>query len=178
MGILSADEFNNIKQSMMQQKLERNQAMSQMDEIQRKKLMQNSVILIQRMFRGMIGRRLSISKSKERLRMELQTNASILIQIYARQMIAKAHVNKIREIEILRLAWKSSVEIIQRVWRGKVGRNIASLLKRDKGAVLTQRVFRGAMGRRVAAVRREARNLKKLQLCASIKVCMFYSYFL
>lgn len=127
-------------------------------------------IVINRIVRGFLGRR---KAARQRAAMQLknrQNKAATVINSLIRSFLARARVKRIREERIRQLVMSLSVTTISRWVRGFLARRLYFRLRTQAMALVIQRVFRGHLGRKVARFERDRLEEVRRRHAAAVKI--------
>ena len=171
LGVLRLDEFERVKNCMVQQHVEQLAKIQSLKESERNKFLCEKSLIIQKLARAKLGR---IRMSREKTNREIalrESRAAIKAQTLCRQYLAKIKAANLRYNEMLQIVHGTSVNIIQRIWRGHKGRMIFKQKRKLQATLLFQRLIRGYFGRRDAQHERQRlERIRSLHNFAT-KVC-------
>ena len=127
----------------------------------KKILMWHKSLLLQRIYRGHVGRLKAHAAREERWK-RICWQKAITLQCFWRTMRSKMFVAILRALQLLRTKQFYNATEIQRVYRGycvrremdELRRKLMEQLRRVLAAIVIQRIFRGHKGREIAEVER------------------------
>lgn len=150
-GHMSMEEYDRVKGQMAARQLERDQKLRALGSDEQQELFERSCELIQRVGRGMVGRKRA-AKARYIAQMEREKNRAVLkCQAVGRGYLGRQRFKKLQRIYQLNLLQGASVIAIQSVYRGYVARRYFRRVQRFLKAREIQRIFRGHLGRLAAA---------------------------
>ena len=172
--VLTEYDFECIKAELVQNNLERQEFKRKMDESEQQKLLCDSALLIQRIFRGMSGRQFSRLTAEKRFCLCQKEKVSVVLQACYRGRKARNDVNILRRQHIHKVAYDGSINLIQRVWRVHCDRLTAARVKRNCASTTIARQFRSYRDRIIVREMRFQRQASILRNVSSSKVCQKY----
>ena len=162
MGVVYMEDFDRIKRKMAQHQIERDLRVRNLSEAELSALYNDCCVIMQRNWRGYLGRRRYNTLSIIREHDQIVGYGITQLQAHVRRRQAKKRVALVRFLHYENLRSGRSVLYIQSVWRGYLARGKARRIRRHLSAILIQKSIRGMIGRK-AANKEKARLLYLLR---------------
>eukprot|EP00939_MAST-03C_sp_MAST-3C-sp1_P004059 g4059.t1 len=164
------EDFERTMREMREAEKDRQLDIARQDALEEQELRDEMIVHIQKIVRGIFGRRRAALIREEKEMEEVYAISALRMTSIARMFLAKLKVRNIKKEHERLCAATIIAEDLQRIFRGFRGRAHARKLRHFRSAENLQRIARGFIGRRRfrKAKKREAR--RRREVAAAVKM--------
>eukprot|EP00940_MAST-03C_sp_MAST-3C-sp2_P000961 g961.t1 len=163
-------EFDQSLKEMRDAEKERQLDIARADALEEQELRDEVVVHIQKIVRGIFGRRRAAMIREEKEMEEVYAISALRMTSVARMFLAKLKVRNIKQQRERLCAATIIAEDLQRIFRGGIGRKVAQKMRRDRSSANIQRIARGFIGRRRFRREKKRDARRRREIAAAIKM--------